>query len=232
MQDFNIINSTDSLCCQCSFITANYVKRCFVQYKCTQTLFNGHFNINETEQEQCVEDIYTSVYNITVYDIESDGTVRMDQPVFKINDVSVTGILYTSSTVPTLTRTTPTTTPTTTTPTTTPTTTTPTTTPTTPTTTPTTTTPTTTTLATQATPAYLKGYSNNNFTDQCIILTCFECFSYYSRFVNCCCYLDNSDNVIRIINSNTTVCPKTFLVTPQQTNHASPCASCELFSVL
>ena len=74
-------------------------------------MFNGHFNITVSEQQQCVEDIYTSVYNITVYDIESDGTVRMDQPVFKINDVSVTGIPYTNpqtstSTINTMTKTT------------------------------------------------------------------------------------------------------------------------------
>ena len=84
------------MCCQCRFITdGNYVKGCFVQYKCEQALFNGRFNITVSEQQQCVEDIYTSVYNITVYDIESDGTVRMDQPVFEINNVSVTGTTYT-----------------------------------------------------------------------------------------------------------------------------------------
>ena len=95
VQDFSITSSSNGLCYVCSFITRNYTQGCFIVYNSTRTIFNGHFNITVSEQQQCVEDIYTSVYNITVYDIESDGTVRMDQPVFKINDVSVTGIPYT-----------------------------------------------------------------------------------------------------------------------------------------
>ena len=89
VQNFSIINATNGLCCRCSFITGNYVKGCYIQYNCTQTVFNGHLNITVSEQEQCVEDIYTSVYNITVYDIENDGTVRMDQPVFEFSNISV-----------------------------------------------------------------------------------------------------------------------------------------------
>ena len=62
------------------------------------TMYNGNYTISISDQQQCIYNIYTSQYNITVYNIETDGTIRIDQPAtFEFNDIFITGIPYTGT---------------------------------------------------------------------------------------------------------------------------------------
>ncbi len=63
------------------------------------TMYNGNYTISVSDQQQCIYNIYTSQYNITVYDIETDGTIRIDQPVpfGTFDNISVTGMMDSTS---------------------------------------------------------------------------------------------------------------------------------------
>ena len=59
----------------CTFVEGSQSLGCSIEYLCTRTEYNGQLNISRSlDSMKCIDGIYTSVYNISFYDIQHDGT--------------------------------------------------------------------------------------------------------------------------------------------------------------
>ena len=87
VQEVNVIenSSTGQVCFFCSFIDGTSAEGCFIQYTNIDTKLRGNLSISRTDiTTQCVTGIISGYYSISVFDIESDGTVYTIRPAYHI----------------------------------------------------------------------------------------------------------------------------------------------------
>ena len=117
-----------NVCFTCYFVNGSEVQGCFVKYKCLNTDFSGNITImrasehNNTKAFMYVTGIHSSTYNVTFYDVDHNNiTYENDYAVIltyqTVNDISSlhmtsmssvpSSVYITSSSVPTLSLTTP-----------------------------------------------------------------------------------------------------------------------------
>ena len=88
-------STTGRVCFTCIFVEGSQSLGCFIEYLCTKTEYNGQLNINRPLGSQnvtkCIDGIYTSDYNISLYDIEHDGVINY-QPAYQLIQHSIDGL--------------------------------------------------------------------------------------------------------------------------------------------
>ncbi len=77
-------NSNGSVCFVCIFVNGTIALGCVIEYQSTTSHFNGNFTIFKKDMNKCVDNILTDEYNISVYDIEEDGSVFANTPAYQI----------------------------------------------------------------------------------------------------------------------------------------------------
>ena len=85
-------STTGRVCFTCIFVEGSQSLGCSIEYLCTRTEYNGQLNINRTlGSMKCIDGIYTSVYNISFYDIQHDGVINY-QSVYQLIQHSIDGL--------------------------------------------------------------------------------------------------------------------------------------------
>ena len=85
-------NNSASICVQCTFADNSPAKGCHViavSNNATTSIDITIQDINNTRIEGCLSDISSGVYNITIYDIKSDGSISAT-PVTVYHNITVT----------------------------------------------------------------------------------------------------------------------------------------------
>ena len=88
-------STTGRVCFTCIFVEGSQSLGCSIEYLCTRTEYNGQLNINRSLGSQnvtkCIDGIYTSDYNISIYDIEHDGVIS-NQSAYQLMQYSIDGL--------------------------------------------------------------------------------------------------------------------------------------------
>ena len=89
--------TTGEVCFTCCFVVGSQAQGCYIEYKCTRTVFNGNITIVRTSVDastasKCVTGIYTSNYNVTFYDVEHSNNIYKDAYAVKMTNQSITGL--------------------------------------------------------------------------------------------------------------------------------------------
>ena len=123
----DIKETVGDVCFSCYFINGSQAQGCFVKYKCLNTDFNGNtiilrLSLHTSKGIKCVTGIHSSTYNVTFYDLDPNNVIyENDYAVIltyqTVNDISSlhmtsmssvpSSVYITSSSVPTLSLTTP-----------------------------------------------------------------------------------------------------------------------------
>ena len=86
-------NNSASICVQCTFADNSPAKGCHVNVIAVSNNATTSIDIttrdNNTRIEGCLSDISSGVYNITIYDIKSDGSISAT-PVTVYHNITVT----------------------------------------------------------------------------------------------------------------------------------------------